>query len=286
MKVIDKIYSQIDKSIKILQMTDDNFVIETGVFDDGDTCHLCMSCEIGCPISCQMCYNGVNRNFVRNLTYEEIKTQAMNIILDLNLLQQYKYICFSFMGVGEPLLNYENVLRAIKYLNCNYKNASFALATTFPDVRMVQTLTKDFNEIEKFKLTISLHAPNDIKRRNLIPVSSSMNSLRFAMNYYKKYSVHKGEFNYVLLKGFNDSNEDFIELLKFLEYDDRVKISTYNEIENGKFSKSSEEQYEFLHKMLDKRNIHNSKFESIGDKINVGCGQMAAKKLERLKKNV
>ena len=113
-----------------------------------------------------------------------------------------------------------------------------------------------------------------------------MNSLRFAMNYYKKYSVHKGEFNYVLLKGFNDSNEDFIELLKFLEYDDRVKISTYNEIENGKFSKSSEEQYEFLHKMLDKRNIHNSKFESIGDKINVGCGQMAAKKLERLKKNV
>ena len=286
MKVIDKIYSQIDKSIKILQMTDDNFVIETGVFDDGDTCHLCMSCEIGCPISCQMCYNGVNRNFVRYLTYEEIKTQAMNIILDLNLLQQYKYICFSFMGVGEPLLNYENVLRAIKYLNCNYKNASFALATTFPDVRMVQTLTKDFNEIEKFKLTISLHAPNDIKRRNLIPVSSSMNSLRFAMNYYKKYSVHKGEFNYVLLKGFNDSNEDFIELLKFLEYDDRVKISTYNEIENGKFSKSSEEQYEFLHKMLDKRNIHNSKFESIGDKINVGCGQMAAKKLERLKKNV
>jgi len=286
MKVIDKIYSQIDKSIKILQITDDNFVIETGVFDDGDTCHLCMSCQVGCPISCQMCYNGVNKNFVRNLTYEEIKTQAMNIIHDLNLLQQYKYICFSFMGVGEPLLNYENVFRTIKYLNYNYQNASFALATTFPDVRMVQTLTNDFNEIERFKLTISLHAPNDIKRKNLIPVSSSMDSLRFAMNYYKKYSVHKGEFNYVLLKGFNDSNEDFKELLNFLEYDDRVKISAYNEIENGKFGKSSEERYEFLHKMLDERNIHNSKFESIGDKINVGCGQMAAKKLERIKKNV
>lgn len=76
-----------------------------------------------------------------------------------------------------------------------------------------------------------------------------------------------------------DSNEDFKGLLNFLEYDDRVKISAYNEIENGKFSKSSEERYEFLHKMLDERNIHNSKFESIGDKINVGCGQMAAKKI-------
>lgn len=190
------------------------------------------------------------------------------------------------MGVGEPLLNYENVFRTIKYLNYNYQNASFDLATTFPDVRMVQTLTNDFNEIERFKLTISLHAPNDIKRKNLIPVSSSMDSLRFAMNYYKKYSVHKGEFNYVLLKGFNDSNEDFKELLNFLEYDDRVKISAYNEIENGKFSKSSEERYVLLHKMLDERNIHNSKFESICDKINVGCGQMDAKKLERIKKNV
>ena len=84
----------------------------------------------------------------------------------------------------------------------------------------------------------------------------------------------------------NDSNEDFIELLNFLEYNDRVKISTYNEIENGKFSKLSEDRYEFLHKMLDERNIHNSKFESISDKINVGCGQMAALKLERIKKNV
>ena len=74
--------------------------------------------------------------------------------------------------------------------------------------------------------------------------------------------------------------------MNFLDYDNRVKISTYNEIENGKFIKSSEEQYELLHKMLDERNIHNSKFESIGDKINVGCGQIGAKKLERIKKNV
>ena len=57
MKIIDKVFSEDKLSAKVLQATDDNFVIETGVFDDGNTCHLCVSCQIGCPISCQMCYN-------------------------------------------------------------------------------------------------------------------------------------------------------------------------------------------------------------------------------------
>lgn len=101
------------------------------------------------------------------------------------------------------------------------------------------------------------------------------------MNYYKKHSIHKAEFNYVLLKKFNDSDEDFYELLKFLEDDDRLKISSYNPIEGGKFEKTTDDRYSKLHRLLDKRNIHNSKFESVGDKIDVGCGQMAAKKLIR-----
>ena len=85
---------------------------------------------------------------------------------------------------------------------------------------------------------------------------------------------------------FNDSKEDFLELLELLEDDDRLKISTYNQIESSKFNKSSEERYELSYKMLDERNIYNSKFESGGDKVDVGCGQMATKRLERIMKNV
>lgn len=85
---------------------------------------------------------------------------------------------------------------------------------------------------------------------------------------------------------FNDSEEDFLELLEFLEDDDRLKISTYNQIENSKFNKSSEERYELSYKMLDERNIYDSKFESGGDKVDVCCGQMATKRLERIMKNV
>lgn len=88
---------------------------------------------------------------------------------------------------------------------------------------------------------------------------------------------------------FNDSKEDFLELLELLELledDDRLKISTYNQIESSKFNKSSEERYELSYKMLDERNIYNSKFESVGDKVDVCCGQMATKRLERIMKNV
>lgn len=159
------------------------------------------------------------------------KKTSNNIISSLDLLNQYEYICFSFIGVGEPLLNYQNVLETIKYLDSKYENVSFALETTFPNVSMIKTITNDFN----------------------------------------------------------DSKEDFLELLELLELledDDRLKISTYNQIESSKFNKSSEERYELSYKMLDERNIYNSKFESGGDKVDVGCGQMATKRLERIMKNV
>ncbi len=281
MKIIDKIISEDKLSAKVLQATDDNFVIETGVFDDGNTCHLCVSCQIGCPISCQMCYNGINKNYHRNLTKQEILDEIGNIIEQFELLKRYEYLCCSFMGVGEPMLNYDNVLSAIQELAQRDERIYFALATTLPYSKDIVKLTEDFNNIRQFKLTISLHAPNDKKRKELIPSHSSFEELRKAMNYYKKHSIHKAEFNYVLLKKFNDSDEDFYELLEFLEDDDRLKISSYNPIEGGKFEKTTDDRYLKLHRLLDKRNIHNSKFESVGDKIDVGCGQMAAKKLIR-----
>lgn len=281
MKIIEKVFSEDQLSVKVLQVTDDNFVIETGVFDDGDTCHLCVSCQIGCPISCQMCYNGINRNYHRNLTKQEILDEVSNIIEEFNLFKKYDYVCCSFMGVGEPMLNYDNILATIQELATRDERIYFALATTLPYSNDIVKLTEDFNKIKQFKLTISLHAPNDIKRKELIPSHSSLEELRQAMNYYKEHSIHKAEFNYVLLKDFNDLDEDFYELLEYLEDDDRVKISCYNEIEGGKFEKSPESRYLMLHRLLDERNIHNSRFESVGDKIDVGCGQMASKKLIR-----
>lgn len=286
MKIIGIESSNDKKAIKVLQLTEDCFVTETGVFDDGNIVHLCISSQIGCPIGCQMCYNGINKSYTRNLSFDEIIDQITNIVGRFELTKKYQQICFSFMGVGEPMLNYDNVISAIRYLDEFYECSIFALATTLPRAEDIIRLTDDLNAIRHFKLTISLHASNDTKRKKLIPTHSSMENLRLAMDYYKENSRHKGEFNYLLLKDFNDLDDDFEELLNFLDPTDRIKISTYNSIENGVFDKSSQERYAFLHQMLDNLYIHNSQFNSVGDSIDVGCGQMAAKKLERVRTHV
>ena len=285
MKIVEKYQSEDKESYKVLQTTDDNYVIETGVFNDGDTVHLCVSSQIGCPIGCKMCYNGVTRNYFRNLTKEEITEQVNNILDELHLLEHFKYVWVSFMGVGEPMLNYNNVVSTIKSFDKAYENFSFAIATTLPEKSSIYRLINDLQDIERFKLTLSLHSANDVKRKALIPTHTSLSDLREAMNAYKANGNHKCEWNYVLLDKFNDNDEDFKDLLNFLEPDDRIKISSYNEIEFGNFKKSNPNRYTTIHNLLDQRNIYNAKFDSVGESIKVGCGQMAAKKLERLRKD-
>ena len=94
------------------------------------------------------------------------------------------------MGVGEPMLNYDNVSSAIQELAERDEKIYFALATILPYSKDIVKLTEDFNNIRQFKLTILLHAPNDKKRKELIPSYSSFEELRKAMNYYKKHSIY------------------------------------------------------------------------------------------------
>ena len=286
MKIIEKHQSDDKQSYKVLQLTDDNYVIETGIFKDFDTIHLCVSSQIGCPIGCKMCYNGVVNNYYRNLTKKEIIEQVQNIIDDLKLMDNFENIWVSFMGVGEPLLNYDNVISTINYFDQKYNNFSFAIATTLPQKKYICYLINDLKNIKRFKLTLSLHAATDKKRKQLIPTHTSLADLRMAMDLYKKYGNHKCEWNYLLLNNFNDGDEDYDNLLKFIDIDDRIKISSYNEIEFGNFQKANNERYKKIHDMLDQKGIYNAKFDSVGESIKVGCGQMAAKKLEKVRKEI
>lgn len=282
--IINDIISAKDgKSHKVLQITDDRYVTETGVFDDGKDVHLCLSSQLGCSIGCKMCYNGVgtDKHFFRSLSAEEIITQALNIVKYFQLNEKYERIFFSFMGVGEPMLNYDNVIAAIKKLDSICPNCGFAIATTLPKYDRIKDLIKDLFLIENFKLTISLHAPTDEKRKYLIPTHKSMQELRNAMELYKKFGGHKCEWNYVLLKDFNDKDEDFENLTRFLYPDDRVKISSYNPIDACSYEKS--DRFDVLASILKRKGIYYSQFSSIGDEIDVGCGQMAAKRLAKLK---
>lgn len=269
MKIIDKFISNNGNFIKFLQKTNDNLVTETAFIEEENRYIICFASQLGCKIGCNICYNGICKNYSRNLTSKEIIEQCINVVKILDLKE--KPICFSCMGVGEPLLNYENVVNAIIVLDEIYPNSYFALATTGIKPRKISELASDLNVVENFKLTISLHASNDELRKRIIPINITLNDIKEQVDKFKSLSHHKLEWNYVLLDKVNDSKENAVELSNFIQ-NDNLKISTFNEIEGCNYKKST--NIEQFKEILKSKNINFKVFQSEGTDIEIGCGQM------------
>lgn len=269
MKIIDKFISNNGNFIKFLQKTSDKFVIETAFIEEENRYIICFASQLGCKIGCNICYNGIYKNYSRNLTSKEIIKQCINVVKFLDLKE--KPICFSCMGVGEPLLNYENVVNAIIVLDEIYPNNYFALATTGIKPSKISELALDLNGVENFKLTISLHAPNDELRKKIIPINVSLNNIKNEVDKFKVLSHHEFEWNYVLLDKVNDSIENAVELSNFVK-NDNLKISTFNEIEGCNYKKSN--NLGVFKGILKSKSINYKIFESEGTDIEIGCGQM------------
>lgn len=272
MVIIDSQTSKDNKIIKFLQETDDHVVTETAFIEEKERLIICFSSQLGCPIGCTFCYNGVHKNYHRNLTKDEIITQVSNVVQRLNLTDKAKPILFSCMGIGEPLLNYNNVISAINSLNKIYPHSKFALATTGVKPDLIEKLGYDLEDIENFKLTISMHAPNDELRKRLIPIDMSLKEIKKAVQHYKLLSQHKVEWNYVLLNSINDSEENAQELVYFLNENDNLKISSFNEIEGSQYTVSV--NLEPFRKIIEDNKIQIKIFNSTGDDMEIGCGQM------------
>lgn len=270
MKIIEKVVN--DDSVKFLQETSDGLILETAFIEKKDRNIICFASQLGCTIGCRICYNGVFPNYFRSLNKNEIVEQCVNVINELNLLSKNKRILFSCMGVGEPLLNYDNVYEAMLELNKQFPNNSYALATTGIKTELIKKLAVDFNELPQFKLTISLHAADDLIRRKIIPIKLSLQDLKESIDFYKQHSKHNFEWNYVLLKGINDDRESVEKLIQYIDMNDFVKISQFNKIENSCFEPSHNFS-EFI-SILKESDIKYKLFKSSGQKIGVGCGQM------------
>lgn len=272
MQIVNKSISNDNKTIKFLQKTKDNIITETAFIEQEHRFIICFSSQLGCKIGCKICYNGIYPNFHRNLTKEEMVKQCQNVVSALNLSDKNKSILFSCMGIGEPLLNYDNVINAIKDLNTLYPNSSFALATTGIKSDLIEKIAIDLKDLNCFKLTVSLHATNDVLRKEIIPINCSLGEIKKSVQKFKQLSNHRFEWNYVLLKEINDSKKDAFDLINFIDKSDKIKISTFNEITDCKYKKSNNLQ-EFV-KILEENDIDYKIFNSSGTDIEIGCGQM------------
>ena len=271
MKIKEIVQSKDQVSRKYIQETNDNHRIETMYVDQSNKNIICFSTQVGCNMGCKFCYNGLKNNFIRNLTFEEICNQIENVLYSENI-KNNKPILFSAMGIGEPLLNYDNLILSFHYLNNKYTNSRFALATCGVNMKCILRLVDDLKDVDNFKLTISLHSANQNKRKSIMPMSTNLNSLVETVKTYKEISGKKVEWNYVLFADINDSKNDARELFELLGKDEYIKINRFNKVEISSLAGSK--KVDGFISELKKYNMQVEYYETNGEDINGACSQM------------
>lgn len=279
MKILKRLESE-DGSVKFLfQLQDDNTIETLYMRDKGNTLTynstVCVSSQVGCNVGCRFCATG-NQGFVRNLSVFEIAEQVRicNAYCTEAGISPIKAVVFA--GMGEPLLNYENVKAAIKKLNTEQGIGDFELATVGV-VPNIHKMAGDFKyEGIAIRLNLSLHASTDEIRAKLIPFNSYYNidSIIEAASQYAAALGTKVRIRYMLIKGQNDTETD-IERLSSLLADKPVKlvISSYNDNNiNGLAAADHNDVLQFYDKIKDR--IESDMFFNFGKDIQGGCGQL------------
>ena len=274
LKLEKKSISDSKNTIKLLFKTIDSMYIETVSMVEGDRHTVCISSQIGCSVDCKFCATG-KMGIKRNLHAGEIIDQIIYVLDNIN----HEITNIVYMGMGEPFLNYKNVIKSAdifshpKAFNFSKKRITISTAGILP------SLKKFINDKHKYKLAISLNASNNQSRRQLMPINNKWpieDLINIAIDYNKLYKS-KITFEYVLIKNINDSEKNAIELRKILSnIECKINIIPYNDI-NSEFERPSDEIINNFIKVLIKKHTRYQVLVrwSKGQDIEAGCGQLA-----------
>ena len=271
---IDK--SSVEKTQKILFKTHDGHYIESVSMVEKDRHTICISSQIGCNVDCDFCATA-SMGLIRNLVTGEIIDQAIAI---RNIVKE-PITNVVFMGMGEPFLNYERVINAADILHDHNGFGLGAKRITISTSGIVPMIDRFVKEKHKYKLAISLNATDDNTRKKIMPINRRwpINDLIKSASRFAARKNHNVMFEYVLLKGINDTNQDAIRLAKLIRgIDCKINIIPYNETD-GKYKRPEDEKIE---RFLEVLNKHRSGFRilvrwSKGQDIDAACGQLAVK---------
>lgn len=278
---IDTIQKSGDGTVKSRFKTFDGHAIEGVLIPTEERKTACVSSQIGCSLSCKFCATGyMDRK--RNLTFDEIYDEVVLINQQSEQIFEKKLTNIVFMGMGEPLMNYGNVLRAIDKITSEEGLFMSPKRITVSTAGVAKQIRKLGDDKVKFKLALSLHAATDKKRNEIMPINESNNikELVEALNHFYKQTGNEITFEYILLKNFNDSLKDAEDLVKIYRQvpADLVNIIEYNPIEAFKFTKPDEEVTDEFMTYLDKNRVNARLRRSRGKDIDAACGQLANKK--------
>ena len=268
-----------DSTIKFAIKLHDNLVVESVLIPSGKRVTACVSSQVGCSLDCGFCATSKLLR-MRNLHSYEIFDQIM--ILNSQSLKNYSLPISNivFMGMGEPLLNYKNVIEAIKLITSEdgikISNKKITLSTS----GISKMIIKMSDDNIKFNLAVSLHSAVEETRNMIMPFSKSfpLDKLINSLDYWYKKTKRKVTFEYLIWKGINDDLEHIEALVKICKrIPSKVNLIEYNSIDSPTFKKADDFWVDNYLKILKKNKIPVSVRRSRGKDINAACGQLANK---------
>lgn len=278
-KIFLKQHSQ-DGTIKLLLELEDGNKIETVLMRYNYGNVACVTSEVGCNMGCAFCASGLLKK-KRELKVSELVGQIL--VLD-DLLKEEgnneRITHVVVMGTGEPFDNYDNVMGFIRVLNHPHGFAIGARHITVSTCGLVPMIEKYANEGIQINLAISLHAPNDEIRNKIMPISRKypMDELMKAVKYYEQTAGRRVTFEYILLKGVNDSTDNARELARLIKgtlaY---VNLIPYNPVNEMKYQRSDEKSVHNFMDTLMKLGVNVTVRKEFGTDIDAACGQLRAK---------
>ena len=268
-----------DGTIKYSLKLYDNDLVEGVLIPSKKRLTACISSQVGCSLACTFCATGTLK-LERNLSYSEIYDQVfiLNEEALLNFGRPLSNIVF--MGMGEPLLNYDNLLKSIHLITTEEGLAISPKRITVSTAGISKMIRKLADDDVKFNLAISLHTADDHKRNELMPINKSIPllDLKDAIKYFYDKTGIRVTYEYILFKELNDSIDDAKELIKFCKITPcKVNLIEYNPIDNMPFEKSTNRKTEEFISFLDEKRVVVNLRKSKGKDINAACGQLVNK---------
>ncbi len=276
---LEKTQHSRDRTIKSAFRLFDGNMVEGVLIPTTDRTTACVSTQAGCSLTCKFCATG-RLDRIRNLNADEIYDQVAIIKKQAETEYGLPLSNVVYMGMGEPLLNYKNVLDSIEKITSPEGLAMSPRRITVSTAGISKMIKKAGDDKVKFNLALSLHAANDLKRNKIMPIneSNTLKTLSEALVYFHEKTGTRITIEYIIFKNFNDELKDVMELAQFTKaFPCKVNIIEYNPIDGGEFEQASKENVERFANFLESKNMIVNIRRSRGKDIDAACGQLANK---------
>jgi 23S rRNA (adenine2503-C2)-methyltransferase len=276
---VDTMQRSTDGTVKNAVRLHDDLIVESVLIPTKTRTTACVSSQVGCSLDCNFCATARLKR-MRNLQTDEIYDQVIAIDKESRLYYNRPLSNIVFMGMGEPLMNYPNVFKAIDMITSNEGLGMSPKRITVSTSGVTKMIKKMADDEVKVKLAVSLHSAIEEIRNKIMPFTKNfpLTDLREALEYWYLKTKSKITYEYVVWKDINDNKESIDALVRFCKYVPcKVNLIEYNAIDDGNFQQASEQATNDYINALERNNIVVKVRRSRGKDIDAACGQLANK---------